>query len=96
VQQNIFLITSVTSLHFKTSTVAKRTTLSGTEMTAYTLMLCRWNLGKPIYCSLATSVKYLNQFILIKVAKFYDHLQLAAVLASDVQQLDPEQFFFDD
>jgi hypothetical protein len=48
------------------------------------------------YCSLATSMKYLNQFILIKVAKFYDHLQLAAVLASDVQQLDPEQFFFDD
>jgi hypothetical protein len=48
------------------------------------------------YCSLASSVKYLNELMLIKVAKLYDHLQLAAVLASDVQQLDLVRFFFGD
>jgi hypothetical protein len=30
------------------------------------------------------------------VAKFYDHLQFAAVLVADVQLLDLERFFFDD
>jgi hypothetical protein len=41
-------------------------------------------------------VVYLNELIVIKVAKLYDHLQLAAVLVADVQQLDPGRFFFDD